>query len=129
MTGRRGEGASTYVTRAGRADDTDDFRFIDFERNIFEDLRDTERLTDAVHLNHGFILVRGFCHMGSLGCLSGLLIYSYATGVTASRKIERAIYDSIASRHIAANTHPGHNTLTRLRRRFGTQLEQLFVQV
>lgn len=61
--------------------------------------------------------------------LLGLLIYGYATGVPSSRKIERATYDSVAFRYIAANTHPDHDTLATFRRRFGAQLEQLFVQV
>lgn len=61
--------------------------------------------------------------------LLGLLIYGYATGVPSSRKIERATYDSVAFRYIAANTHPEHDTLANFRRRFGAQLEQLFVQV
>lgn len=61
--------------------------------------------------------------------LLGLLIYGYATGVPSSRKIERATYDSVAFRYIAANTHPDHDTLASFRRRFGPQLEHLFVQV
>jgi transposase len=61
--------------------------------------------------------------------LLGLLIYGYATGVPSSRKIERASYDSVVFRYIAANTHPDHDTLANFRRRFGPQLEQLFVQV
>lgn len=61
--------------------------------------------------------------------LLGLLIYGYATGVPSSRKIERATFDSVAFRYIAANTHPDHDTLANFRRRFGAQLEQLFVQV
>ena len=55
--------------------------------------------------------------------LLGLLIYGYATGVASSRKIERATYDSIAFRYIAANTHPDHDTLAHFRRRFGARLE------
>ena len=61
--------------------------------------------------------------------LLGLLIYGYSTGIPSSRKIERATYDSVAFRYIAANTHPDHDTLASFRRRFGAQLEQLFVQV
>jgi transposase/IS5 family transposase len=61
--------------------------------------------------------------------LLGLLVYGYATGVPSSRKIERATYDSVAFRYIAANTHPDHDTLATFRRRFGAHLEQLFVQV
>ena len=61
--------------------------------------------------------------------LLGLLIYGYVSGIPSSRKIERATYDSIAFRYIAANTHPDHDTLAHFRRRFGVQFEQLFVQV
>jgi len=61
--------------------------------------------------------------------LLSLLVYGYATGVISSRKIERATYDSIAFRYLAANTHPDHDTLATFRRRFLSELEQLFVQV
>lgn len=47
--------------------------------------------------------------------LLGLLIYGYPTGVCSSRKIERATYDSIAFRYLAANTHPGHDTIANRR--------------
>jgi transposase len=43
--------------------------------------------------------------------LLGLLIYGYATGVFLSRKLERATYDSVAFRFIAANDHPDHDTI------------------
>ena len=61
--------------------------------------------------------------------LLGLLVYGYANGVHSSRKIERATYDSVAFRYIAANTHPDHDTLATFRRRFLKQVEDLFVQV
>ena len=61
--------------------------------------------------------------------LLGLLVYGYATGTFSSRKIERATYDSVAFRYIAANTHPDHDTLATFRRRFLSELEGLFVQV
>jgi hypothetical protein len=50
--------------------------------------------------------------------LLSLLIYGYATGCFSSRKTERATYDSLAFRFIAANSHPDHDTLTTFRRRF-----------
>ncbi len=50
--------------------------------------------------------------------LLGLLIYGYATGVHSSRKLERASYDSVAFRFIAANDHPDHDTIATFRRRF-----------
>jgi transposase len=61
--------------------------------------------------------------------LLGLLVYGYATGVFSSRKLERATYDSVAFRFIAANEHPDHDTIAVFRRRFLKQLEALFVQV
>ena len=59
----------------------------------------------------------------------GLIIYGYATGVFSSRKLERATYDSVAFRFIAANQHPDHDTIATFRRRFLKQIETLFVQV
>ncbi len=53
----------------------------------------------------------------------------YASGVHSSRKIERASYDSVAFRYVAANTHPDHDTLATFRRRFLKQAEELFLQV
>lgn len=61
--------------------------------------------------------------------LLGLLIYGYATGVFSSRAIERATYDSVAFRYVAANTHPDHDTINAFRQRFLKQIEPLFVQV
>ena len=61
--------------------------------------------------------------------LLGLIIYGYATGVFSSRKLERATYDSVAFRFIAANQHPDHDTIASFRRRFLKQIEALFVQV
>lgn len=61
--------------------------------------------------------------------LLSLLVYGYATGVFSSRKLERATYDSVAFRYIAAGSHPDHDTLATFRRRFLGELEGLFVQV
>jgi len=61
--------------------------------------------------------------------LLGLLIYGYATGVFSSRKLERATYDSVAFRFIAANDHPDHDTIASFRRRFLPEIEALFVKV
>jgi transposase len=59
--------------------------------------------------------------------LLGILVYGYATGVFSSRRLERATYDSVAFRFIAANDHPDHDTIAAFRRRF--LKEGLFVQV
>ena len=61
--------------------------------------------------------------------LLGVLIYGYATGVFSSRKLERATYDSVAFRFIAANEHPDHDTIAAFRRRFIEEIQDLFVQV
>ena len=61
--------------------------------------------------------------------LLGILVYGYATGVFSSRKLERASYDSVAFRFVAANQHPDHDTIAAFRRRFLKQIEELFVQV
>lgn len=78
-------------------------------------------------------LVRQYAGRGSAAhhpaVLLGLLIYGYASGVHSSRKIERATYDSVAFRFVAANTHPDHDTLATFRRRFLKEVEALFVQV
>src|ERR1700675_4056422 len=61
--------------------------------------------------------------------LLGILVYGYATGVFSSRKLERATYDSVAFRFIAANDHPDHDTIAMFRRRFLKEIEALFVEV
>ena len=61
--------------------------------------------------------------------LLGLIIYGYATGVFSSRQLERATYDSVAFRFIAANQHPDHDTIATFRRRFLQEIEKLFVHV
>ena len=61
--------------------------------------------------------------------LLGLLVYGYATGVFSSRKLERATYDSVAFRFIAANDHPDHDTIATFRRRFLKEITGLFVKV
>ena len=61
--------------------------------------------------------------------LLGLIIYGYATGVFSSRQLERATYDSVAFRFIAANQHPDHDTIATFRRRFLGEIENLFVHV
>jgi transposase len=61
--------------------------------------------------------------------LLSLLIYGYATGTFASRRIERATFDSLAFRYIACNRHPDHDTLATFRKRFGKEFQSAFVQV
>jgi len=58
-----------------------------------------------------------------------LLFYGYSTGVFSSRKLERATYDSVAFRYIAANTHPDHDTIASFRRRFMEELGPAFARI
>src|SRR5467141_3871598 len=78
-------------------------------------------------------MVRSYRGTGSASyhptLLLGVLVYGYATGVFSSRKLERATYDSVAFRFVAANQHPDHDTIANFRRRFLTQIELLFVKV
>src|ERR1700735_2406622 len=78
-------------------------------------------------------MVKSYRGSGSAGyhpaLLLGLLVYGYTTGVFSSRKLERATYDSVAFRFIAANDHPDHDTIATFRRRFLKEIEALFVKV
>ena len=59
----------------------------------------------------------------------GLLLYAYCQGVSSSRKIEKATYESVPFRVLAANQHPDHDTIAQFRRRHLSALSGLFVQV
>jgi transposase len=61
--------------------------------------------------------------------LLAIMVYGYITGEFSSRRLERATYDSLAFRFIAAGTHPDHDTLATFRRRFINEISGLFVQV
>jgi transposase len=60
--------------------------------------------------------------------LLGLLLYGYCVGVTSSRRIEKATYESVPFRVLAANQHPDHATIAEFRRRHLESLARLFVQ-
>lgn len=61
--------------------------------------------------------------------LLGLLIYSYATGLFGSRRIEQSTYDSVPVRLLTADTHPDHDTLCSFRRENQALLTESFVKV
>ena len=61
--------------------------------------------------------------------LLGLLFYGYATGIFSSRKIERAIQESIPFRYVAGGLHPDHDTIANFRKNFLLEIQELFVQV
>lgn len=58
-----------------------------------------------------------------------LLIYSYATGVFGSRRIEQSTHDSVPVRLITADTHPDHDTICTFRRENKALLTESFVKV
>lgn len=60
--------------------------------------------------------------------LTRLLLYGYATGRTSSRRIERATYDDVAFRYLAADRHPDHDTIAAFRQQHLEALSKLFAQ-
>src|SRR5664280_2976575 len=58
-----------------------------------------------------------------------LLFYCYATGIFTSRKIEQATYELIPVLFIAGGTHPDHDSINTFRRRFLSELSDLFVKL
>lgn len=58
-----------------------------------------------------------------------LLLYGYATGVYSSRRIARALSDSVAFRFLAAGNEPDFRTINEFRRRHLQVLSGLFDQV
>lgn len=58
-----------------------------------------------------------------------LLLYAYCVGKPSSRKIERATYEEVAFRVLAADQHPDHDSLAEFRKRHLAALAGLFIQV
>jgi transposase len=58
-----------------------------------------------------------------------LLLYAYCTGKPSSRRIERATYEDVAYRVLAADQHPDHDSIAAFRQRHLPALARLFVQV
>src|SRR5467141_3094458 len=61
--------------------------------------------------------------------LTRLLLYGYCVGVASSRRMERATYEDVAFRYLAADQHPDHDTIADFRKEHLANLSQLFVQV
>jgi transposase len=57
-----------------------------------------------------------------------LLLYAYCMGKPSSRKIERATYEDVAFRVLAADQHPDHDSLAEFRARHLAALAGLFVE-
>jgi transposase len=59
----------------------------------------------------------------------GLLIYCYATGTFASRRIETLTYENVAVRYLTGDTHPDHDSICKFRRENKVLLAHAFHQV
>jgi transposase len=58
-----------------------------------------------------------------------LLVYGYTTGEPSSRRLERATYEDVAFRVLAAEQHPDHTRISEFRREHLDALGELFVQI
>jgi len=59
----------------------------------------------------------------------GLLLYGYCTGVTSSRKLEKATWEDMATRVVAGECHPDHCCIAEFRARHRKVFKKLFLQV
>lgn len=57
-----------------------------------------------------------------------VLVYGYCRGIVSSRKIERATYEDVAFRYLAADQHPDHDTIADFRQTHLQSLAGLFTQ-
>lgn len=58
-----------------------------------------------------------------------LLIYCYATGIFASRRIETQTFETVAVRFLTADTNPDHDSICKFRRENKDRLSDAFHQV
>ena len=61
--------------------------------------------------------------------LTRVLLYGYCIGKRSSRQLEKATYEDVAIRYLAADQHPDHDTIAAFRQEHLTALASLFVQV
>ena len=57
-----------------------------------------------------------------------VLLYGYCRGVVSSRKIERATFEDVAFRYLAADQHPDHDSIASFRQTHLQSLAELFTQ-
>ena len=58
--------------------------------------------------------------------LTRVLLYAYCVGMTSSRRIEKATYEDLAVRYLAADQHPDHDTIAAFRQEHLQELGSLF---
>jgi transposase len=119
-------------------------RFVEVDRNtpmlLPADLRDWVPEDDVVHF---VIEAVGALPMGEFvvnergtgyrqyppSMMLALLIYCYANGIFASRRIERASYRDLGVRFLTGDTHPDHDTICSFRRENEKLIAKFFVRV
>lgn len=57
-----------------------------------------------------------------------VILYSFCTGVFSSRKMERATFDSVATRFLAANQHPDYSSFCNFRKRHHAAIQSVFLE-
>src|ERR1035437_9767096 len=57
-----------------------------------------------------------------------VLLYGYCLGTVSSRKLERATYEDVAFRYLAADQHPDHDSIASFRQTHLQALAGLFMQ-
>ncbi len=62
------------------------------------------------------------------GMMLTLLVYSYATGIFSSRRIEHATYQNLSVRFICADSHPDHDTICAFRRKNEALIKETFLK-
>lgn len=60
--------------------------------------------------------------------MTRVLLYAYCIGLTSSRRIEKATYEDVAVRFLAADQHPDHDTIAAFRHQHLEPLAALFLQ-
>jgi len=58
-----------------------------------------------------------------------LIFYCLITGISSSRKMERATWESIPVRYITGNLHPDHDTIASFRNRMKDALDNIFLKI
>ncbi len=61
--------------------------------------------------------------------MTALLLYGYATGITSSRRLERASWEDVPIRVLTGDQHPDHTRISEFRREHLKELAKLFVGV
>ncbi len=119
-------------------------KFIEIDRsepivlpdNLIEWLSDNDLaifIVDVVEKLDVSTIENAYKHGGSKGyppkMMLALLFYCYAKGIFSSRKIERATYELIPVLYIASGLHPDHDSINTFRKRFLSELSELFVML